>query len=465
MPVVIKIDIRYLKILVFGLAIMLLAACQDDSPPENETATRTRTTTPTTETLTTQRVLPTLYPSRTSTPDPLPTQIRTPSPTEIPSTPLAFDEIVVDLRYAIPALNLERTLRGNVSSALEITDETSGETITLRDQTGVLFELQQSLAELELSELPEGCGNCVQLEYSLPLQDLEGSGWLTDKRMLASIENYTAANIGPHLPEDTVVALRRSATPYRTAQSLALTSDGRLWRWNAVDDEISDPILDQGINSQILSLLSDIDLSEVQETYYASCPGGAGLESFYLSGSDELKAIDFICPELSLPGTLVPLYLELHNLLAEIQAEDTPEEPFKELQVESLLFYRRSDGSWMNLMSDGKVSFTDTEGVTYTSSITPTLVLDLSQTLQDSGILETGTEVFTGEPVPNVLFVRGTTTVFSTGWMTDTISFDREVILNVYELLDQFQNELPPSDELIEGTSTPVDSPTPVPTP
>jgi hypothetical protein len=459
--------IHYLKFIVFGLVLFLLAACREDTLLEIETKTSTRTRTSTTETVATTNILPTLYPTRTSTPNPIPTQIRTPSPTERPSTPLAFDEIVVEVRYAIPALNLERTLRGNVSSALEITDETSGETITQRDQTGVLFELQQALPELELAEIPDGCSNCVQFEYSLPLVDLEDSGWLTDLRMLASIENYTSANLGPHFPENTLVALRRSATPYRSAQNLALTADGRLWRWNAIDDEVGDPISDQSINSQILSLLSDIDLSEVQETYYASCLGGAGLESFYLgdSDSDELKTVDFICPELSLPGTLVPLYLELHNLLAEIQAEDTPEEPFKELQVESLLFYRRSDGSWMNLMSDGQVSFTDTEGVTYTSSISPSLVIDLSQTLQDSGILETGTDVFSGEPLPNVLFVRGITTVFSTGWMTDTISFDREIILNVYELLDQFQSELPPGEDLTDVTSTPEGSPTPVPTP
>ena len=82
------------------------------------------------------------------------------------------------MRYAIPGLGLSRHLQGNVSNQIVLTDETTGESRTLSDQTGILIQLQQALPRFELEEMPDDCEMCVWLEYDVPLVGKSDSGWL-----------------------------------------------------------------------------------------------------------------------------------------------------------------------------------------------------------------------------------------------------------------------------------------------
>ncbi len=246
------------------------------------------------------RILPTLYPTRTPLPTSLPTETIPPFPTDVPNTPIAFDQTVVELTYKIPTIGLERSMRANVSSVLELTDDATGDVVTLRDQIGVIYELQRALPELSLGAVPEECPSCVQLSYNLPLAKLQDQGWLTDTQMLASLENFTAANIQPHFPENTVLGFRRSATPYQAAHTLALISDGALWHWSAIDGKVPDPTDDEEFVDRIRSLWVDLTIEELSDGYSAPCPSGAGLETLYINNTDETKQIKFVCPELSI---------------------------------------------------------------------------------------------------------------------------------------------------------------------
>ena len=144
----------------------------------------------------------------------------TPSPTRPTATPIPFGETAVELIYSIPALNLERRLQGNIASQIIFVDEMTGEARQRSNQSSILLELQQVLPDLELEPVPQGCDSCVHFEYSLPLSEKSGSGWLRDPVLLASVENLMAVVLGPHFREDTILGLRRSASPYFPAHTI-----------------------------------------------------------------------------------------------------------------------------------------------------------------------------------------------------------------------------------------------------
>jgi len=153
--------------LVGVVALGFLASCSQPTP-ETETSTPSVVEgdqIPEAQT----RVLPTLYPTSTTFPTPLPTNTHPPQEVPPTSTPIDFEQLVVELRYTIPLIGLDRTLSGDVSGRLNVVDVANDFTVEQRNQAGVLLELQQSLPELELADLPEDCNGCVWLEYELPL--------------------------------------------------------------------------------------------------------------------------------------------------------------------------------------------------------------------------------------------------------------------------------------------------------
>jgi len=141
-------------------------------------------------------------------------------PTRPTDTPIPFGDTVVEVRYQIPALGLDRRLQGSISSQIVIVDETTGMALKRSNQAGVLLDLQQVLPELLLPVVPEGCDTCVYIFYELPYADLQAEGWLRDPVLLASLENYFTTSIGPHFPPNTIAGIRRSPSPYAPAHTV-----------------------------------------------------------------------------------------------------------------------------------------------------------------------------------------------------------------------------------------------------
>jgi len=450
---------RYIgTILSIGLIFLALSGCQDDEALEDLEGTKTRVAESALSPGT--RILPTLYPTRTPIPTSLPTETVAPLPTEVPNTPIAFDQTVVELGYSIPSIGLDRSLRANVSSVLALTNETTGEEAILRDQIGVIYELQQSLPELSLNALPEECPGCVQLSYNLPLADLQDQGWLTDTQMLASLENFTAVHLQPHFPEGTVLGLRRSATPYRAAHTLALTSGGELWHWMATDGEVPEAADGADFSEAATSQVADLDFEDMVDGFSAPCPSGAGLETLYINFDAEGKQIKFVCPELSLPGNLLPLYMtvssEVDELMGDRFKDEREKEPKRTVPLNTLVHFRSRDESKMSLLDNGFVHLADSDGIVYTQTLTVTNIISLTAVLVEDGNLNKGASAFDEFPSDNLLFVRGLENVYSAGWIDGESPLKRESLILVETLLEELLESAASAEEtdVEEGEET-----------
>jgi hypothetical protein len=408
----------------------------------------------------TVRLIPTLYPTATLGPTALPTDTRPPQPTDIPDTPVAFDESVVELRYAILGLDLDRTIVGNVASQIEITDQTTGISTTRSNQIGVLLELQQALPELQLAEIPDACEYCVYLEYRLPKEGKEDAGWLENTQLLASIENFTAAMLGPHFPPDTIVGMRRSATPYHVAHTVAMTSDGQLWRWTATEAEVEGPQPSDDEVVDIVADLEELDIGAMKDIYSAACPQGSGVETLFLSNSGSASQIQIVCPELALPANLLPIYQLMDQLADDKVSEERLETPEPSIPLEALLYYHRSDGIETSLLIDDQISISGGDGITFTDTLTNSFALSLTIDLVKSGALKENVSDFPEIPTGNFVKVRGPENVWEAVWTDEPDSLLLPYIEQLDELIDQ---KLFPSRETEDdgGTSTP--EPTEVP--
>jgi hypothetical protein len=440
------------------LGLVFLVGCGGEATPtavvqEEETATAIPADPGSPET----RTLPTLYPTPSTFPTPAPTD---PLPTSTPratATPIDFSELVVEVRFTVPGLALDRTLRGNVSSHLELTDETTGEVVTVSNAPGVMFELQQSLPETELGDLPSGCTLCVQLSYELFLAGESGEGWLEDPVLLASFENFFSAHLGPHFPPDTIIGLRRSATPYNVAHSVALTAGGQLWRWTATEAELAEAEAPDGT---LLALFDGIDLDAVEEEYLGPCPEGSGFETLYLRRGNVIRPVDLACPEVALPLPLLPLYVALDELADEKTADTALEQPEPTVPLESVLYYQRLDGSVLILYADDRAWARDEAGMTATAALAENQAVDTAVTLAESGNLQLGViKVVTGED-GNVLIARGLDGVYEIGWN----DLPPENLSQIVEELDALLEELLENAEAPED-GTPAATPDPNVTP
>ncbi|MBK7894724.1 MAG: hypothetical protein IPJ90_07540 [Anaerolineaceae bacterium] len=170
---------------------------------------------------------------------PIVTVTQAPLPTQATKTPIPFGANVVELRLTIPSLGLDRRLQGSVNSQIVLVDERTGFAVQRDNQASVLLDLQQVLPELVTTAVPEGCDSCVRITYSLPFSGVEGEGWLRDPVLLASLENYFTITLGPHFPAAAMIGLRRSASPYAPAHTIAVMEDGRLYRWMANQAEVA----------------------------------------------------------------------------------------------------------------------------------------------------------------------------------------------------------------------------------
>jgi hypothetical protein len=398
--------------------------------------------------------LPTLYPTATLLPSPTPVDTRVPEPTAIPPTQIPFDQLVVDVRYTIPILGLDRRIRGNVAGEIEVIDENSGSSLTLKNRAGVILEMQQSLPRAAVEELPTECAACVQYEYSLPLTQEAGEGWLKDAQILASLENYTALFLGPHFPPGTIIGLRREATPYEVAHSVAVTADGQVWSWTATEEEV-DGSETLGVDiEQIDQELRRVDFENLPDSLGQSCYQGAGREMLYLTSPDGPRLVDLRCPALYLPGHLQPVYLSLGEALEERLAGSEVGPPELPISVEDVLTYRRGDGSNLVVKQDGHLIAIDGEGVSFTSTITRSQVLSLTSLLLDSTLLRPGVPITVSEVLSNGIILRAVDGPYEYSWNEVELPLEPAIkLLDAY--LDEMIRNLPGNED-DESTPAPT---------
>lgn len=382
-------------------------------------------------------VLPTLYPTFTPLPPATPLPSRTPVASPTPATAIDFEQKSVLFRYVIPALGLDRRLEGTVGGQITVVDETTG-IAAIRTNSGTpLQEMQTAFPGLNLEPLPENCDSCVYFEYELPLSGQADSGWLTEAYMLASIENFTAINLGAHFPAGTILGLRRSATAYEPAHSLALTDNGQLYRWLATEPQVTTPIT----NTTLAGLLPAVPLATLAENYLVSCPA-APVETLYLNPAGTPTTIRLTCPAFSLPTSLLPLYLQLDSLLQESLAAQSLSKPPFAIPLATLLHYQRADGSCLTLTQTEQAIVTAPAGTPITATLSLSQIISYTTPLLDSGTLQPGLQLFGEATLPNLLLVRGDQGLNEIGWS----EIAPPAVQTLITRLDTLLNELLASD-------------------
>lgn len=391
-------------------------------------------------------------------------------PTRPTDTPIPFGDTVVQVRYQIPALGLDRRLQGSISSQIIIVDEVTGMAIQRSNQAGVLLDLQQVLPDLLLPVVPEGCDTCVHLTYDLPYAERQGDGWLRDPVLLASLENYFTLSVGPHFPPQTAVGLRRSASAYAPAHSVALMADGTVAAWLASESEVEPPF---PADPALTEAMAAFSFSGLADQYVAPCMG-APVESLYLNNGEQDGIVGIICPEYALPTSLLPLYAALDAILADKLArnDDVLVRPPAGLPLTAVLDYQRIDGSRLTLYADGTAVAQPNTGppAEVTAVLSTTQVLSLTADLIGSGAVRTGLTTFirddgstltdtevtaTPRPPRSLVLVRGPGGVYDGQWFG---SFDVPALQPLNQLLADLLGTATEEPEA-EGTAEPGTTP------
>lgn len=430
------------RTLVLAAALALvLTGCGDGGNPPTENVTAAARPAPTTF------ALPTLYPTTTRASQ-QPTATREMPATPLPESTADLQQTVVSFRYVIPALGLERRLEGTVGGTVTVVDEAAGLAATLQNQGGVLFELQSALPELELAELPNGCAGCVAFAYSLPIQGEEDYGWLQDPVMLASVENYLAITLGPHWPEGTVVGLRRSASPYHVAHTIAVTGAGEMYRWLATEPEVGSA--EQGA----LPPLPDAGTTLAAE-YSVVCPGSA-LETLYLAslGDEEAGAttVSITCPAFSLPTSLLPAYRALDEEVAPLLVSGNFPIPPSEIALTTMVVYERAGNGRLSLLLDDLALTEDGSGEVITHTLDAGTVISLTAALEESEALSPGVTSYTAAESAHILLVRTATGMAESAWDGAP---PEGLVPAVDELATLWAELAPDSSPPADGTGTP----------
>lgn len=440
--------------LILAVLVLLLAACEE-APAGGDATPATAAARP----APTEFVLPTLYPTQTL-PGQQPTATPTLAPTARPQSTADLQQQLVEIRYAIPALGLDRRLEGNVAGTVTVVDEAAGVAATLQNQGGVLFELQAALPELELANLPGGCAGCVQFSYRLPLSGEEAEGWLQDPVMLASVENYLSLALGPHWPAGTVVGLRRSASPYQVAHTIAFTAAGERYRWQATEPEVAGP------EEAELPPLPEAAIALADE-YAVTCPG-APLETLYLQalqpgGEGEGVTTTISCPAFSLPPALLPLYAALDEQIAPLFAGDDIAPPPSEIPLETMVVYELPGDARLLLLLDDTALFEvpgsgDEPGAL---SLAPGTVVSVTASLEESGALAPGVAAYTAAEAEHILLVRTASGMAEAAWDEEPPPVLAPVLETLNAIWEPLAGAPPPPTGAPAATGTPEPSATP----
>jgi hypothetical protein len=407
---------------------------------------------------------------------PIVTVTQAPLPTQVTSTPIPFGANVVELRLTIPSLGLDRRLQGSVNSQIILVDESTGFSVQRDNQVSVLLDLQQVLPELVLNPVPEGCDTCVSVTYSLPFSGVEGAGWLRDPVLLASLENYFTITLGPHFPVGAMIGLRRSASPYAPAHTIAVMEDGRLFRWLANEGEVP-PV--GAASPELLAAFEAVDPTGLAQQYAAPC-AGTSLESLLLAGRENQRLIALVCPEFSLSSGLQPLYVALDAALNEMLSanEATLPRPPAAFPLDAVLDYQRNDGAQLIIFMDDTAVVTLNNSQPISTTLESSQVISLTTNLLASGSLRTGLTTFLGESgagtttpqaARSVVLVRGPAGVYDAQWAGTS---DVDVLAELNSLLNQLLSvdtavptAIPEATRDETGTDVPEPTATFTPTP
>ena len=397
--------------------------------------------------------IPTLLPTYTPINQPTPTSTRPQQSTPTPLATVELSQVVIDLEYNIPGLAMTRTLTATFASRISLSDTVTGQNVIQTQQARVLLELQTALDGLVLEPVPDGCDLCPHLRYSLPLSNQASEGWLTDPVLLASLENYFTIHLGAHWPPNTVLALRRSASPYRSAHMVALTAEGQMWRWTAVDDQIAPP---EEAPFDPATLLAELAELELADEYEQDCRNVAR-ETLYIQAGETEQTIQFRCPELTLPTSLTSLYATLDTLINEIPAAAGENNRPPLFPYTTVLYYQRADGYRLALNASGQVVIAAEGEIVTTGNLTSTLPISLTTAALESNFLTPGTPQLlqtmastdTANLPANFLMVRGPDGTAEATW-DDTVPEEMEaVVAELDRLIEQLVGLVPEE----EGTS------------
>ncbi len=430
---------RTLWLIIILIAAGFAVACADGAAEQTPLASLPEATAPI--------IPPTFTPApRDDQFDPIPvvTVTQAPLPTTETSTPIPFGANVVELRLTIPNIGYDRRLQGGVNSQIILVDESNGFSVQRDNQAGVLLDLQRVLPELVLEAAPADCESCVQIAFNLPFSSAQGEGWLRDPVLLASLENYFTTTLGPHFPSGALIGLRRSASPYAPAHSMAVMPDGRLFRWLANESQVA-PV--GTASPELLAAYELLDAQGLAQQYTAPCPGSP-LESLLLDSRENDRLIALVCPEFSLTAALQPLYVALDSAFDEllVASDSVLPRPPAAFPLAAVLDYRRVDGAHLTIfMDDTAVATSSDSAQPITTTLSSSQVISLTNSLLASGSLRTGLTTFlaaedgsTATVTPNaprsVLLVRGPAGVYDAQWFN---SSDVAVLAELNDLVNQ----------------------------
>lgn len=448
-------------LLTITLCFFLIGCSTPNPAPEATTETSGLLPLPTV-----QSVPPTFTPSGAQpvpTPSPIPTQAV--QATDVPATPIPFDDVVLTAQMRIPAIGYDRRLEGNIGSELIFVDESAARGQYRVRQAVILIELQQALADLVLAPVPPDCDECVELSVTFPLEEVEVSGWLQDPVLMASLENLFAVTLGPHFSEEAVAGLRRTASPYAPAQTIEVTADGTVWIWQGNQERV---VASFAADEALMTAVSNTVNLPFQTQYAASCEG-IPVETLMLeSDSGGTQQITIACPAFALPLSLLDLYAQLDALMNEAVLDAIPI-PETALPLTAVLQYQRQDEVTLTLYQDGALLLqTPTETITDTLAVERLISLTTPLVEEEIVTLGLGTFLIEDEDEKaNLLFVRGSGGVYDAAWAAGETAVQLQPLDT---LIESYLNPdatpdgtAMPTTQTPEARETAVASPTPTP--
>ncbi|MEM7799722.1 MAG: hypothetical protein AAF633_11075 [Chloroflexota bacterium] len=341
----------------------------------------------------------------------------TATPRPSPSATVDLTQPVLSYRLTIVALGFDRSLEGTVAGMITLTDHTSGQTATLRNQNRRLIEIQAVLQALSLDPISGDCFRCTAFSYQLPIEGILDDGHLTDPILLASVHHLFSSELGPHFPAGVVAAHHREASGLTAEHAAVLTDEGLLWAWFAADSIIEEPT-EVGVEASQSFRQQSLDLLE--SDYLTACQNFP-IETVYYNGEQFRTQ----CPELALPTTLILPYEQI-TLISDLLLADERnlDLPTTSLPLNARIYYERQDGGSLTLFDDGLV-ITDTgTGERITTTIPTREIAPLIDPMIQSGVIPRGVEVsiqappLEGEPAEfeELILIRGDLGVYELAW-------------------------------------------------
>ncbi|MEI2612085.1 MAG: hypothetical protein V9G20_25905 [Candidatus Promineifilaceae bacterium] len=395
--------------------------------------------------------IPTLLPTYTPLTAATPTATRPQEPTPIPSATIEFTQLVLGLEYAIPGLGLTRTLTATFASQIFLTDTVTGVRVIQPQQSRILLELQSVLDGLVLEPVPDGCDLCPRLAYNLPVAGQSGEGWLTDATLLASLENYFSIHLGPHWPPNTVLALRRTASIYRSAQTIAFTADGQLWQWSAIDSQIAPP---EPAPFDVEAELTDLAQLSLADSYTQDC-ANIPRETLFFIEEGESQTVLFRCPELTLPLPLTPLYTTLASLLDSmpLATGEVYRQPL--FPYTTWLYYQRADGYRLTLDLNNQALVAFAGEIQATANLTASWPISLTTVALAQDVFTPGTPELlrtmvttdTASLPDNFLMVRALEGTYEATWDEEIPEMLADLVAELDVLITELVGLVPEDEE------------------